>query len=47
MSVCVCEAGARPRRTARPWVVADMDSTLIRKDVGEWPDLDASPAKSG
>ena len=24
-----------------------MDSTLIRKDVGEWPDLDASPAKSG
>lgn len=28
-----------------PWVVADMDSTLIRKDPGVWPDLEESPVR--
>ena len=28
-----------------PWVVADMDSTLIRKAPGEWPGLDTSPVR--
>ena len=39
--------GSRSGEVSGPWLVADMDSTLIRKDAGEWPDLDASPAKAG
>lgn len=42
------EAARELRRVAslpRPWIVADMDSTLIRKAPGEWPGLDASPVR--
>jgi hypothetical protein len=42
-------AVAECRRVAqlpRPWVVADMDSTLIRKSPGEWPDLEDSPVRA-
>ena len=28
-----------------PWIVADMDSTLIRKERGEYPDLEDSPCR--
>jgi hypothetical protein len=28
-----------------PWLVADMDSTLLRKSPGEWPDLEDSPVR--
>ena len=30
----------------KPWIVADMDSTLIRKERGVYPDLNDSPCKS-
>lgn len=28
-----------------PWIIADMDSTLIRKERGMYPDLNDSPVK--
>lgn len=39
---------AECRRVAtvpHPWLVADMDSTLLRKSPGEWPDLEDSPVR--
>lgn len=35
----------RVARLAKPWIVADMDSTLIRKARGEWPGLRDSPVR--
>ena len=43
-------AAAECRRVAltpHPWLVADMDSTLIRKARGEWPELADSPVQVG
>jgi hypothetical protein len=36
---------SRVAKLPSPWIVADMDSTLIKKERGEYPDLNASPVK--
>lgn len=35
----------RVAKVAQPWIVADMDSTLIRKARGEWPELNESSVR--
>jgi hypothetical protein len=45
LPACVLAELRRVGALPQPWLVADMDSTLIRKARGEWPDLDESPVR--